>query len=256
MKANLDERHLSVLEAVVRSYIRGGVPVGSMLVWRNFDVGLKPASIRGLMARLEVMGYLEKPHVSAGRIPTERAYRLYVDRLMMATPPGRREAISIRKAVGRTGSIAERLERVSRMLESISRQVCVAVEPDGGVHVSGLPHVVSESRTAAQVRLLLKMLESRRELATLLLSGTTECDASVSIGSENRTAPMKPCSLVRSPYWMGEARGAIGIIGPLRMEYPRLTALVQYTCDQLTRLFAREGGATRSATQRKRRRRA
>ncbi|MBI3595815.1 MAG: heat-inducible transcription repressor HrcA [Nitrospirae bacterium] len=83
----LNERSRKVLNAVVLSYIERASPVGSQTVTKKFSFGLSPATIRNIMAELEEMGYLLQPHTSAGRIPTSKGYRLYVDELMEEEQP-------------------------------------------------------------------------------------------------------------------------------------------------------------------------
>lgn len=79
---DLNERKKEVLKAVVQSYINTAEPVGSRTVSKQYDFGLCSASIRNIMADLEEMGYLSQPHTSAGRVPTDKGYRFYVDSLM------------------------------------------------------------------------------------------------------------------------------------------------------------------------------
>src|SRR5207248_4334806 len=86
-EGSLDERARRVLAAIVRDYIQGGEPVGSHAIARRAEVDVSSATVRAVMADLEEMGYLEKPHTSAGRIPTSRGYRYYVDALLRVKPP-------------------------------------------------------------------------------------------------------------------------------------------------------------------------
>ncbi len=79
---SLNERELRVLEAIVQSYVETAEPVGSRTIARRFGLGVSPATIRNAMSDLEEKGYLFHPHTSAGRVPTDRAYRVYVDSLM------------------------------------------------------------------------------------------------------------------------------------------------------------------------------
>ena len=115
MQVSFDDRLLRLLDAVVSSYIRLGVPVGSRYLWRNTDIGLRPASIRNLLAELEHLGFLIKPHVSAGRVPTEKAYRLYLDRLN-PSPLSGRDIRAIRAALDPALPVNHLLERLSRLL--------------------------------------------------------------------------------------------------------------------------------------------
>ena len=83
----LSERELRVLEAVVQTYIETAEPAGSQTIARRFGLGVSPATIRNTMSELEDKGYLFHPHTSAGRIPTDRAYRIYVNEIMRLAPP-------------------------------------------------------------------------------------------------------------------------------------------------------------------------
>ncbi|NLN14937.1 MAG: heat-inducible transcription repressor HrcA [Tissierellia bacterium] len=78
----LDERKLMVLYAVIKSYIESAEPVGSRTLSKNYELGVSSATIRNEMSDLEELGYLSKPHSSAGRVPSDKAYRLYVDQLL------------------------------------------------------------------------------------------------------------------------------------------------------------------------------
>ena len=79
---HLDERKMKILQAVVRNYLETGEPVGSRTISKYTDLNLSSATIRNEMADLEEMGYILQPHTSAGRIPSDAGYRLYVDTMM------------------------------------------------------------------------------------------------------------------------------------------------------------------------------
>lgn len=82
MFADMNERKLAILKAVVSDYVATGEPVGSRTLAKKYELGISPATIRNEMADLEDMGYLESPHTSAGRVPSSKGYRVYVDQLM------------------------------------------------------------------------------------------------------------------------------------------------------------------------------
>ena len=86
MAHQLNERERRVLEAVIQSYVETAEPAGSRMIARQFGLGVSPATIRNTMSDLEEKGFLIHPHTSAGRIPTDMAYRVYVDSLMRVTP--------------------------------------------------------------------------------------------------------------------------------------------------------------------------
>ena len=78
----LDERKLKILKAIISNYLETGEPVGSRTISRYTDLNLSSATIRNEMADLEEMGYIVQPHTSAGRIPSDKGYRLYVDAML------------------------------------------------------------------------------------------------------------------------------------------------------------------------------
>ena len=78
----LDARKMRILQAIIDDYILTASPVGSRTIAKSTDIGLSSATIRNEMSDLEEMGFLEQPHTSAGRIPSDKAYRLYVDSIM------------------------------------------------------------------------------------------------------------------------------------------------------------------------------
>ena len=81
---HLDERKLKILQAIIKNYLETGEPVGSRTISKFTDLKLSSATIRNEMADLEEMGYILQPHTSAGRIPSDKGYRLYVDTMMEA----------------------------------------------------------------------------------------------------------------------------------------------------------------------------
>lgn len=93
----LDQRKRKVLKAVVQDYVMTAEPVGSRTIARRYGLGVSPATIRNEMADLEEMGFLLQPHTSAGRIPSSKGYRFYVDELMSAVPPSRQHLQMVRQ---------------------------------------------------------------------------------------------------------------------------------------------------------------
>jgi len=126
----LERRSQMVLSAVVEQYVASGEPVGSRSIARNGHSSVSAATIRNTMADLEEMGLLEQPHTSAGRVPTELGYRVYVDNLMREKPIGPAEEVLIQRALEPAGSeTADLFARASRVLSRLSNQIGVVVTP-------------------------------------------------------------------------------------------------------------------------------
>jgi heat-inducible transcriptional repressor len=123
----LDERQREVLRAIVSEYIATGGPVGSSQLARRAEFDVSSATMRNVMSDLEALGFLEKPHTSAGRMPTDRGYRFYVDTLVrLREPPPRDRELIQHNVVANTG-IEEALEEASRVLHFITRHAGVVV---------------------------------------------------------------------------------------------------------------------------------
>jgi len=126
----LNARHQGVLRAIVLDYIRTAEPVGSRTISRRYGFSLSPATIRTTMADLEELGYLAQPHTSAGRIPTDRGYRFYVDALMDRPQLSRAEVQRIEQHVGpSTGEVEGMLREAGKLLSALSPYVAVVLAP-------------------------------------------------------------------------------------------------------------------------------
>lgn len=124
-EAPLHRRHREILAAIVRAYIETGEPVGSRTVSRGRQDSLSPASIRNVMADLADGGYLAQPHTSAGRVPTDKAFRVYVSALTanrVAAAEAERVACELRGL----DTVGERMERSSSILTELTRNVGIA----------------------------------------------------------------------------------------------------------------------------------
>ncbi len=126
----LNARHQGVLRAIVLDYIRTAEPVGSRTISRKYGFSLSPATIRTTMADLEELGYVAQPHTSAGRIPTDRGYRLYVDTLMDRPQLTRVEVQRIEQQVAPSaGEMEELLREAGKLLSALSPYVAVVLAP-------------------------------------------------------------------------------------------------------------------------------
>ncbi len=123
----LDDRKSRVLQAIIEDYVATAEPVGSRTIARKYNLGVSPATIRNEMADLEEMGYLEQPHTSAGRIPSDRGYRYYVDCLMEEREITPAEKEMIRQVFERKVSEVETLVRETARLLSDATQLTAVV---------------------------------------------------------------------------------------------------------------------------------
>ncbi|MBR6165504.1 MAG: heat-inducible transcription repressor HrcA [Clostridia bacterium] len=128
----MDERKMRILQAIIDDYILTGVPVGSRTISRKYETGLSSATIRNEMSDLEELGFLDQPHVSAGRIPSAKAYRLYVDTLLKTgtIPDDSRSSVG-RYFAGRVHQMEDVIDHAAQVISSLTHYTAVVLSPKG-----------------------------------------------------------------------------------------------------------------------------
>lgn len=130
MGDTLTERSRQILEAIIEDYIKTAEPVGSRSVTRRHGLSLSPATVRNVMSDLEELGFLASPHTSAGRVPTDKAFRFYVDSLLQVRSIDEEQRDEIRRHYRSQGrDVGEILKETSRILSSISHYIGIVVAP-------------------------------------------------------------------------------------------------------------------------------
>ncbi len=138
----LDERKLKVLYAIINSYVLTAEPVGSRTISKQYNLGVSPATIRNEMADLEELGYLNKPHSSAGRVPSDKAYRLYVDHLLKTKNPivDIVKKNEIKKILSTDDMEIDKLIKNSaKMLSASTSYTALAITPQ--ININSLKHI-------------------------------------------------------------------------------------------------------------------
>lgn len=127
---DLSERKLKILQAIIADFIRTAEPVGSRTISKNYDLGVSPATVRNEMSDLEELGYLSHPHTSSGRVPSEKAYRLYVNELMKKRELTSKEKDAIASRLyGNVTELENLMKRAAHILSEITNLTAFAMTP-------------------------------------------------------------------------------------------------------------------------------
>ena len=173
----LEDRKLDVLRAIVEDYVSSHEPVGSKALVERHNLGVSPATIRNDMAALEDEGYIAQPHTSAGRIPTDKGYRLFVDRLSTVKPLSTAERRAIATFLDGALDLDDIVARTVRLLAQLTRQVAVVQYPS--LSLSSVRHVELVPLTTTRLLVVLitstgrveqRVVETRTEASDTLLS--------------------------------------------------------------------------------------
>lgn len=255
---DLGQRERLVFKAIVHSYVVTAEPVGSRLVARRYRFGLSPATIRNVMMDLEELRLLGQPHASAGRVPTDRGYRFYVDEILRPEGLAREETDVIDAVLENAPPEPEAvLDRASSALSALSALLAIAFHaPEAGagvpddrpsyvdpIHFGGTGHILTqpEFRSPDKLRALFEALEMRLPIMNLVSGPPDQAEPGrvhITIGTETGRPGMESISIVSSRYSGGGCEGYIGVIGPTRMRYPRVVSLVFYTARAVSERLA------------------
>ena len=149
----MDERKFRILQAIIDDYILTAIPVGSRTISKRYDMNLSSATIRNEMSDLEELGYLDQPHVSAGRVPSAKAYRLYVDALLTEGKLKTDDVQSVREHFqNRSGKMEDVINRAAQVLSSMTSYTSLAMGPkDADMLIRNLQLVPITHRSALLV---------------------------------------------------------------------------------------------------------
>lgn len=340
----LTDREKAVLSAVIDSYVRSAKPAGSRRLSREYGLGVSPATIRNTMADLETKGLLTHPHPSAGRMPTDLAYRYYVDSLMGRRSPTPRQRAKIERELGsfEVAAVEDLMGCAARVLGILTGELGLAVGPalasavlrqldfvpvdsrkalliltlesgvirtvyvdlptelprstlravaaamnerlagstlreirDGfrerlrdlslpdegaeefvNIFVQSGPDVFEwavqerdihlgsaavlaeqpEFTTGERLKALIELTERRELLTSILGERRTGDGPQVTIGTEHGAPELEDLTIVTADYSVGNLKGVVGVIGPTRMPYDQVVAIVDCTSTLVSRL--------------------
>ncbi|MFA4924267.1 MAG: heat-inducible transcriptional repressor HrcA [Ignavibacteriaceae bacterium] len=343
MQEVLNEREKNILHYIIQQFILTASPVGSKNITKKYHIGLSPATVRSIMADLEEEGFINHPHTSAGRMPTDKGYRFYVDSLMELKHLNRIDQRIIKQTFEQQISDAEELlSLTSKLLSNITNQIACVLSPsleagilekvqlviisstrllvvisiksglvktitleyntefdekeiqsvqrllnerlsglrlseiratfyerfqdidqkekpvitlfldavdkiftdpkkDEKLFLTGTKNIIKqpEFETASRIQSVIELIEEKEVIVHILeqSSESKKGEVSVSIGREILNMKMEEYSVIKKEYKFGENTGTLGIVGPKRMEYAKIIAIVDYVSNILTGYF-------------------
>ena len=184
----LEDRRLAVLRAIVEDYVSTHEPVGSKALVERHSLGVSPATIRNDMAALEDEGYIAQPHTSAGRVPTDLGYRLFVDRLSGVKPLSPAERRAIHEFLDSAVDLDDVMIRTVRLLAQITRQVALVQYPS--LTESTVRHIELISLSPTRVMMVLIANTGRVEQRVIECSGQVDESALADLRARLLTAVM------------------------------------------------------------------
>lgn len=226
----MDIRQQKILATIVKEFSESANPVGSQELVKKYHFKESSATIRNEMAILEKDGFIFQPHKSAGRVPTDKGYRFFVNELMRRFELSEKERRMLRDELHRLKIQHEQLGRsISQLVAKISGQAAFTLMPHE-TSSSGLSHIVGEPELSdPKTTKAVAELFDHLELHANKLFKTTNQSTEAFIGGESPMPVPKNMSLVVANIKLpGNKKGVIGILGPKRMAYAKNLSLLEY----------------------------
>ena len=235
----LESRKRDLLVAVIREYIKTAEPVGSVTLVEKYGFDLSPATIRNELAALEEEGLIEQPHTSAGRIPSERGFQVFVDRLVAERRAG--TALPLRRRFQTPDAGAEPETTVKSVAKQVAEGANEAVIVAFGTHhvyYTGLSQLFSqpEFQEFGRVVRFSELIDRLDEVVGNVFPHVQE-EVAVWLGRKNPFGAQCGTVIARCAIG-GDTNGAMGILGPVRMDYERCVALLSGAQRMLAEIFS------------------
>lgn len=236
----LSERKKLILNAIVNEYIDTAEPVSSVTIVNKYNAGCSSATVRNEMAELEEMGYLDKPHTSAGRMPSGRGYRFYVDSIFPYKTSESAGAKLRRAFLAQLSESDDVIEKAADFISTLTNYTVIGMDSFENaprrVYTGGVVNIFNhpEYKNLEKARRIIGFIDSRDSIYKMLSENNETNGIAVLIGDENTYSDLKDCSLIVSHYRDMHGRwGGLGIIGPTRMQYARAFASLSTITDMI-----------------------
>lgn len=227
---DLTTRQIDILKNIVKEYIDSAVAVGSETLEKKYDLGVSPATIRNEMAQMSELGYLSKPHSSAGRIPTSKAIKFYINELMKEREMSVAEEVEAKEKIWDLRETRDRfLKEATRNLAAKTKSLAVTTTDEGDIYYAGYSNILEmpEFYDIDITKNLLAILDDTSYFDKILSRIENEC--SVFLEDDFEEEVLKPYGFVFSKFeTSGHHIGTVGVIGPSRMQYDLVIPLVRY----------------------------
>lgn len=229
---DLTDRQAQILKAVIEEYIETAEPVGSETLDKKYNLGVSPATIRNEMVSLTTAGFLKQPHTSAGRTPTPKALKLYIDKLMKPKDLSVAEEVTVKQNVWEYRSEMEKLLReATRVLAKQTSALSLAATDEGNIYTAGAGNILEmpEFYDIDITKHLLDTLDEYNYWWDIFAHLSESSDPlSILLGEELGSQLLNQCGGVFVRFVSPSHQGAIGVVGPARLNYPRIVPMVRY----------------------------
>lgn len=232
MSDGLTARQTQILKSLIDEYVETALPVGSETLEKKYNLGISPATIRNEMAELAEMGFLRQPHASAGRVPTPKAMKFYIEQLMEEKRMSLTDEVKVKEEVWDARDDLDKvLEEAVHSLAGRTGTLALAATDEGKVWHSGYANVFlnpefADLEVCANLFSLIEEVKKLHYLFFEKVQGNSPVE--VIFGEELGWTGLAPIGVVATRFKVKEKQGALGVIGPARLDYPVIIPMLRY----------------------------
>lgn len=239
----ISTRQTQILKAIIDEYIETALPVGSETIEKKYSLGVSPATIRNDMVSLTEQGFLQKPHSSAGRTPTPRALKFYVDQLMEEKKMSVTDEVKAKEKVWDVRNNLDVLmeEATQALAEGTGNLALGAIGEEDKYWHSGYSNIFHnpEFSDLALCENLFSMLEEVERMKELLFGRETLSPIEVLFGEELGWRDLSPIGAVTAHFRVRGKNAALGVVGPYRLSYSEVVPIVKYFGNMVSEIAER-----------------
>lgn len=232
MTDGLTARQTQILKAIIDEYIETAEAVGSESLDKKYNLGVSPATIRNEMVALTKAGYLKQPHISAGRVPTPSGMRFYINQLMEEKQMSLADEVKAKEEVwDARGDLDQLLAEATKVLAERTRELALAATDEGKVWRAGYANVFANPEFANLdiCAGLFSFLEEAERISQLFFTMSSfENPINIFFGEELGWPELTPVGVVTTHFRAEGKRGALGVVGPLRLSYSTIIPTLKY----------------------------
>lgn len=228
---DLSDRQTHILKAIIEEYIETAESVGSETLDKKYNLGVSPATIRNEMVKLTKAGYLKQPHTSSGRTPTPIALKLYVDKLMKTKEMSISDEVSVRqKIMEHKNEVDHILREATKALAVQTKTISLAATDEGDMYSSGMSNILDmpEFYDIDVTKHLLTTLDEYDYWWNIITQVQESDPLGIFVGEMFGQHYLQGCGGVFIKFHSPSHQGAIGVVGPYRLNYSRIIPAVRF----------------------------
>ncbi len=220
--SNLTQRNIEILKIIVEEFIQTGNVIGSKSLLKKYDLWVSSATVRNDMAILENLELIYQPYNSAGRLPTSKGLRAFINYLMRATPEHFLESKNIQVKNNDTKTLEDFIYQIISELANKTQEIAFCLVPENSIlQYSGIWHFLEKNykQLWESIFWIIKMLEDKNTFTTFVSQLPLSHSTNVFLWEENITPFLHDYSIIIRPISINNQIAYIGLIGWLKMDY-------------------------------------